>query len=216
MHHTLPMPTFTEQQLALAHAGKQRITLRAHHGVPVPVGVAAVSLRAACNAVSDYAAAHGLYVPRWPEFDTQQYETTLQLIEDLLARRAHMALNDPLSVLFWTTVLFTAAPFLVESRRTTRISKKVKKPTISVHAHRILYESHRERGVRIGDLAMQLFNLDAPAALDTKEYVRTQCALHYLEGLRRAKAVDGFWTWDHTNDGLAEIEKLRADDLHES
>lgn len=217
MTQSLPMPTFTQQQLDLAHAGRSRLTLRAHHGVPVPEGVVAVSLREACNAVSNYAAAHGLHVPRWPEFDAQRYAMTFQLVEDLLALRAHMALDDPLAVVFWTTVLYTAAPFLVEPRRRpVHIGRtKPRGPSISTRAHLILHADHREHGARIGDIAMKLYHLDAPAGFDSAEYARTQGALHYLQGLRRAKVTDDLWTWEHTNDGLAEIEKLRADDLHE-
>lgn len=220
----LPMPTFTEVQLDFARRCESHLKLRAHHNLPVPDEVVVTSMQAAINAVSEYAAKFGVKLPRWHEIGMRRYEETIHLVEDLFALECDLPQDDPLSVVFRTTLFFTATPLFREAnkrrrsdeRRVHRKQDARREATVNVRAYKILQYYHAD-GIRIGELARQLYDLAAPAPPRSKFYARTQGILQYLAGLGRAQTMGrGLWTWKRTPEEEAEIEKLRAEVLDDA
>jgi hypothetical protein len=215
----LPMPTFTPLQRNFALGCESHLRLRVHHKIPVPDEIVVESMRAAVNAVAEYAALHGLRMQRWHELGTQRYMETVYLVDDLLALKCDLPQDDPLSLIFRTTMLFTAAPLLreankrrtVDERRVHRKDAARKEATVNIRAYKIL-QQHFETGIRIGHLAMLLYDLSAQAKPRSKFYTRTQGILQYLQSISRAKTVGrGLWTWKRTPEEEVELARLRAE-----
>ncbi len=219
MIQPIPMPVFTEHQLKLAEGCTGHLKTRAHHKVPVPDKIVVTAMEAAVNAVAEYAAKFGVHMPRWHELGARRYEETGGLVRDLLALELNMAQDDPLAVVFHTTMLFTAAPLFKEDlkehrkaeRRAHRRALVRREATVHVRAYSIL-QRHHAAGIRIGHLAMHLYDLGAPALPNSSHYTRTQGVLQHLQSLGRAQTLSrGVWTWKRTPEEEAELAKLRAE-----
>lgn len=217
--NTVPMPTFTAQQIDRAWACESHLRLRAHHKIPVPDTAVLTAMQAGVNAVAEYAAQHGLPpLPRWHEMDAMRYRDTLEIVAAFFACKCDFDRNDPLAVVFRTTMLLAAVPLILESnkdrrridRRVHRKQAERRETTINVRAYNIL-QKHYEHGIGIGRLAQLLYDLPSPASPRTKFYSRTQGILSYLQSLGRAQTLGrGRWTWKRTPEEVAEIEELRA------